>query len=134
MTGYSDLAAAQVAPTRAPSLGQPLIRLAAISKEFRQGEGVLQVLKGIDLCIYPGEFVAIMGQSGSGKSTLMNILGCLDQPSAGEYWFEGKAVAHMSGDELARLRRDAFGFVFQQYNLLMDNDASDHVQLPALYT
>lgn len=115
-------------------LGQALIHLQALSKHFPQGEGVLQVLQDINLSIYPGEFVAIMGQSGSGKSTLMNILGCLDQPSSGDYWFNGQAVAQMSGDELARLRRDAFGFVFQQYHLLKDIDASANVQLPALYT
>ncbi len=114
--------------------GKPLIELRGIRKHFPQGEGVLPVLNGIDLSIYPGEFVAIMGQSGSGKSTLMNILGCLDQPSAGAYWFAGQAVAQMNKDDLARLRRDAFGFVFQQYNLLADNDACDNVQLPALYS
>jgi len=114
--------------------GKALIHLQALSKHFPQGEGVLQVLQDINLSIYPGEFVAIMGQSGSGKSTLMNILGCLDQPSSGDYWFNGRAVAQMSGDELARLRRDAFGFVFQQYHLLKDIDASANVQLPALYT
>lgn len=118
----------------AASEAQPLIRLQGIGKHFPQGEDVLPVLHGIDLSIYPGEFVAIMGQSGSGKSTLMNILGCLDQPSCGEYWFGGTPVAQMSADDLARLRRDAFGFVFQQYNLLADADASANVQLPALYT
>ncbi|MFO1369429.1 MAG: MacB family efflux pump subunit [Marinagarivorans sp.] len=117
----------------APS-NRPLIELRGIGKHFPQGEGDLQVLKDINLSIYSGEFVAIMGQSGSGKSTLMNILGCLDQPSSGEFWFDGQAVAQMNGDELARLRRDAFGFVFQQYHLLKDIDASANVQLPALYT
>jgi macrolide transport system ATP-binding/permease protein len=113
---------------------QPLLKLQQIRKSFQQGEGELTVLQGIDLTIYPGEFVAIMGQSGSGKSTLMNILGCLDKPSSGQYWFAGADVAQMSSDDLARLRRDAFGFVFQQYNLLADASASENVQLPALYT
>ncbi|HEY6528586.1 MAG TPA: MacB family efflux pump subunit [Cellvibrionaceae bacterium] len=118
----------------ARDLKQPLLKLQQIRKSFQQGEGELTVLQGIDLTIYPGEFVAIMGQSGSGKSTLMNILGCLDKPSSGQYWFAGADVAQMSSDDLARLRRDAFGFVFQQYNLLADASASENVQLPALYT
>lgn len=124
----SDVARTNVNPQ------QPLLKLQQIRKSFQQGEGELTVLEGLDLTIYPGEFVAIMGQSGSGKSTLMNILGCLDKPSGGQYWFNGTDVAQMSSDDLARLRRDAFGFVFQQYNLLADADASENVQLPALYT
>ena len=97
---------------------RPLIELQGITRSFGEGELAVPVLKGIDLKIWPGEFVAIMGPSGSGKSTLMNILGCLDQPSAGQYRFNGRDVSALNRDELALLRRDAFGFVFQSYNLL----------------
>lgn len=111
----------------------PLIELKGITRSFGQGELAVPVLKGIDLKIYPGEFVAIMGPSGSGKSTLMNILGCLDQPSSGEYWFDGRDVSALSRDELALLRREAFGFVFQSYNLLPGMTARENVEIPAIY-
>ena len=111
----------------------PLIELKGITRSFGQGDLAVPVLKGIDLKIWPGEFVAIMGPSGSGKSTLMNILGCLDQPSSGEYWFDGRDVSALSRDELALLRREAFGFVFQSYNLLPGMTARENVEIPALY-
>ncbi|TVT35241.1 MacB family efflux pump subunit [Marinobacter vinifirmus] len=111
----------------------PLIELKGITRSFGQGDLAVPVLKGIDLKIYPGEFVAIMGPSGSGKSTLMNILGCLDQPSSGEYWFDGRDVSALSRDELALLRREAFGFVFQSYNLLPGITARENVEIPAIY-
>src|SRR6187551_206244 len=112
---------------------QPLIKLAGVTKTFRNGELAVQILHGIDIEIYPGEFVAIMGQSGSGKSTLMNILGCLDRPTTGEYFFAGKNVAELDGDGLAQLRREAFGFVFQSYNLLGGSTACENVEMPATY-
>ena len=93
----------------------------------------VEVLHGIDLAIYPGEFVAIVGASGSGKSTLMNILGCLDRPTSGSYRFLGEDVSRLGRDELARLRREAFGFVFQSYNLLSRTTALENVQTPLLY-
>jgi len=111
----------------------PLIELKGITRSFGQGGLAVPVLKGIDLKIWPGEFVAIMGPSGSGKSTLMNILGCLDQPSSGEYWFDGRDVSALSRDELALLRREAFGFVFQSYNLLPGMTARENVEIPAIY-
>ena len=111
----------------------PLIELKGITRSFGQGDLAVPVLKGIDLKIWPGEFVAIMGPSGSGKSTLMNILGCLDQPSSGEYWFDGRDVSALSRDELALLRREAFGFVFQSYNLLPGMTARENVEIPAIY-
>ncbi|WP_199457486.1 MULTISPECIES: MacB family efflux pump subunit [unclassified Marinobacter] len=111
----------------------PLIELKGITRSFGQGDLAVPVLKGIDLKIWPGEFVAIMGPSGSGKSTLMNILGCLDQPSSGEYWFDGRDVSALSRDELALLRREAFGFVFQSYNLLPGITARENVEIPAIY-
>ncbi|WP_303289677.1 MacB family efflux pump subunit [Marinobacter sp. SS5-14b] len=111
----------------------PLIDLRGITRSFGEGELAVPVLKGIDLEIYPGEFVAIMGPSGSGKSTLMNILGCLDQATAGQYWFDGRDVSALSRDELALLRREAFGFVFQSYNLLPGMTAQENVEIPAIY-
>lgn len=113
---------------------QPLIKLSGVTKTFRNGEIETEVLHGIDLEIYPGEFVAIMGQSGSGKSTLMNILGCLDRATTGDYFFNGKSVADLDTDGLAQLRREAFGFVFQSYNLLGGATASENVEMPATYS
>ncbi len=112
----------------------PLIKLSGVTKTFQNGDLSTRVLHGIDLEIYPGEFVAIMGQSGSGKSTLMNILGCLDKPSTGEYFFAGKDVSDFEADELAQLRREAFGFVFQSYNLLSGATACENVEMPATYS
>jgi macrolide transport system ATP-binding/permease protein len=93
----------------------------------------VDALKGVSLAIHPGEFVAIMGASGSGKSTLMNILGCLDRPSDGEYLFAGQDVSKFDADALAYLRREAFGFVFQSYNLLASATAEENVEIPAVY-
>jgi macrolide transport system ATP-binding/permease protein len=111
----------------------PLIELRGITKVFRNGEVETRVLHGIDLQIYRGEFVAIMGQSGSGKSTLMNILGCLDKSTSGQYLFDGRDVSALDRDGLAQLRREAFGFVFQSYNLLGGLSARDNVAMPATY-
>src|SRR5581483_10790459 len=96
----------------------PLIQISGVTKTYRTGDLAVEVLHGIDLEIGSGEFVAIVGQSGSGKSTLMNILGCLDRPTTGTYRFMGQDVSELGRDELARLRREAFGFVFQSYNLI----------------
>jgi macrolide transport system ATP-binding/permease protein len=111
----------------------PLIELKGITKTYRNGELAVEVLHGIDLTIHEGELLAIVGASGSGKSTLMNILGCLDQPTTGSYRFRGRDVAALSRDELAALRRDAFGFVFQSYNLIATGTAADNVEVPAVY-
>ncbi|RZL62708.1 MAG: MacB family efflux pump subunit [Variovorax sp.] len=111
----------------------PLIALKGVTKTYRNGDLAVEVLHGIDLEIYPGELVAIMGASGSGKSTLMNILGCLDRPSSGTYHFMGRDVSGLDRDELAELRREAFGFVFQSYNLIATGTASDNVEVPAVY-
>ncbi|HMH52995.1 MAG TPA: MacB family efflux pump subunit [Candidatus Acidoferrum sp.] len=111
----------------------PLIELSGVTKTYRTGELAVEVLHGVDLAIYPGEFVAIVGASGSGKSTLMNILGCLDRPTSGSYRFLGEDVSDLGRDELARLRREAFGFVFQSYNLIAAASATENVEVPAVY-
>jgi macrolide transport system ATP-binding/permease protein len=111
----------------------PLIELTDVTKVYRTGGQEVRALDGVSLTIRHGEFVAIMGQSGSGKSTLMNILGCLDRPSSGSYAVAGTNVASLTGDELAALRRDTFGFVFQRYNLLSTMTATENVELPAIY-
>jgi len=111
----------------------PLIRLRGITKVYGEGQAQLRALKGIDLDIHAGEFVAVMGPSGSGKSTAMNTLGCLDTPSAGEYLFQGVHVERLSRDQRARLRRHFLGFVFQGYNLLARTSAQENVELPLLY-
>jgi putative ABC transport system ATP-binding protein len=111
----------------------PLIELAGVTKTYGQGSAAFQALRGVDLKIERGEFVAIMGPSGSGKSTAMNILGCLDTPSAGEYRFKGQPVQRLSRDERALLRRRWLGFVFQGFNLLPRTSALENVELPLLY-
>lgn len=109
------------------------MQVQGLIREFPAGEDKIRVLHGVDLTIYQGEMVAIIGQSGSGKSTLMNILGCLDQPSAGSYCIYGKPIDQLSADELAQLRREHFGFIFQRYHLLGDISAQDNVAVPAVY-
>ncbi|KMT57207.1 MacB family efflux pump subunit [Pseudomonas fildesensis] len=112
----------------------PLIELKNIRKSYGGGDSPqVDVLRGIDLSIHAGEFVAIVGASGSGKSTLMNILGCLDRPTVGDYLFAGENVAQLDSDELAWLRREAFGFVFQGYHLIPSGSAQENVEMPAIY-
>ncbi|MGD9479819.1 MacB family efflux pump subunit [Shinella sp. G-2] len=110
-----------------------LLSLRDVTKTFYNGDFAVEVLHGISLDIAAGEFVAIIGQSGSGKSTLMNILGCLDQPTSGDYRIDGEPVADFDGDELAALRRRTFGFVFQSYNLIPTASARENVEVPAIY-
>ncbi|HEA3086492.1 TPA: MacB family efflux pump subunit [Aeromonas dhakensis] len=112
---------------------EPLLQLSGIRRHFGDGERRVEVLKGIDLTIARGEMVAIVGASGSGKSTLLNILGCLDQPSEGDYRVAGRETSRLAADALATLRREHFGFIFQRYHLLGDLSARDNVALPALY-
>jgi len=114
--------------------GSPLIDLTDIRKTFVTGGDMsVEALRGVTLSIYPGEFVAIMGASGSGKSTLMNILGCLDRATSGTYFFAGQDVSTLDSDALAWLRREAFGFIFQSYNLLPGATAEENVEIPAIY-
>jgi len=112
---------------------QPLIELRGLGRDYPSGEDTISALRDVNLVINSGEFVAIMGQSGSGKSTLMNILGCLDRPTSGTYAMTGQQVGEMSPDELARLRREHFGFVFQRYQLLGALSAVGNVEIPAIY-
>ncbi len=111
----------------------PLIELKAVTKTYGTGATALQALKGVDLCIEKGDFVAIMGPSGSGKSTAMNTLGCLDCPSTGAYLFNGIHVETLGRDQRALLRRRYLGFVFQGFNLLARTSAQENVELPLLY-
>lgn len=110
-----------------------VIEIQKITRDFHLGQEIVHVLKGIDLNIEKGEYVAIMGPSGSGKSTLMNLLGCLDTPTAGTYILNGKDVSQMSDDELADIRNKEIGFVFQTFNLLPRTTALDNVALPMIY-
>lgn len=112
---------------------ESLIEIKGITKEFRIGSQVIRALREIDLEINKGEYLALMGASGSGKSTLMNILGCLDTPSAGSYHLRGKDVSRMNDDQLAEIRNKEIGFVFQTFNLLPRYTALDNVALPLIY-
>ncbi|MBW7900206.1 MAG: ABC transporter ATP-binding protein [Rhodocyclaceae bacterium] len=114
-------------------MAEALIRVAGLAKSYMTAAGDFPALKGVDLVIERGEFVAVMGPSGSGKSTFMNILGCLDRASAGEYVLDGRPVGALSSDELATLRRRTIGFVFQGFNLLPRMSLEDNVALPLVY-
>jgi macrolide transport system ATP-binding/permease protein len=135
----SDLGSGVLARPSEPALAAqpasgPLIELIDLTKTYRSGEFDVEVLHGVSLKIYPGEFLAVMGASGSGKTTLMNMIGCLDRPSSGTYRFMGEDVSGFERDELARLRREAFGFVFQSYNLIGNASALENVEVPAVYS
>lgn len=112
---------------------EEIIRLEGITRDFPLGNQTVKVLKGIDLSIRKNEYVALMGPSGSGKSTLMNLLGCLDTPTAGSYWLNGQDVSRLSDNELAEVRNKEIGFVFQTFNLLPRSNALENVSLPLVY-
>jgi putative ABC transport system ATP-binding protein len=114
-------------------MNTPIIDIKAITRDFQLGTETVNVLKGIDLLINKGEYVALMGPSGSGKSTLMNILGCLDTPTSGSYILNGKQVSEMHDNELAEIRNIEIGFVFQTFNLMPRTTALDNVALPMVY-
>jgi len=114
-------------------MANPLINIKALKRDFQLGSETIYVLKGIDLQINKGEYVALMGPSGSGKSTLMNLLGCLDTPTSGTYILNGKDVSQMHDDDLAEIRNKEIGFVFQTFNLLPRTTALDNVALPMIY-
>ena len=112
---------------------EPTIRTHNLQRRYRMGEELIHALRGVDLTVQRGEYVAIMGPSGSGKSTLMNMIGCLDTPDEGEYWLNGKLVSAMNDRELARVRNKEVGFIFQTFNLLPRADALHNVELPLIY-
>jgi putative ABC transport system ATP-binding protein len=114
-------------------MANPLIKITNLKRDFVLGSEIIYVLKGIDLEINKGEYVALMGPSGSGKSTLMNLLGCLDTPTSGSYILNGKDVSQMDDDELADIRNTEIGFVFQTFNLMPRTTALDNVALPMVY-
>ena len=114
-------------------MSTPIILTRGIVKEFPSGAGPVRILHGIDLEVHAGEFVALMGPSGSGKSTFMNILGCLDSPTEGDYFLDGQSVAYQEAAQLAAIRNRAIGFVFQGFNLLPRSTLADNVSLPLIY-
>lgn len=114
-------------------MSDPILKLTGIRRIYGSGDTEVRALDGVDLDVHSGEFIAIIGQSGSGKSTLMNILGCLDRATSGEYLVHGEDVSELTTDELAKLRRESFGFIFQRYNLLTNISAAENVEIPAIY-
>lgn len=126
-------ASSETAPVGLDHSARVVIRAEGLTKTYRMGDVDVRALRDATFDVREGEMVAIMGQSGSGKSTLMNILGCLDQPTAGEYWLDGTSTSALSDDELAAIRNKRIGFVFQQFNLLARTTAVEQVELPLLY-
>jgi putative ABC transport system ATP-binding protein len=129
----SRSAVIEAASGPARSIAQAVIRTEGLRKEYHLGAEVVRALRGVDLTVEKNEYVAIMGPSGSGKSTLMNMIGCLDTPTAGEYWLNGTAVAGLRDDELAHIRNKEIGFVFQTFNLLARATSLHNVELPLIY-
>ena len=117
----------------APAMSDAVIRVAALAKKYRMGAETIHALNGLDCAIGANEYVAVMGPSGSGKSTLMNIIGCLDRPTQGDYWLSGENIAKLGDRALARVRNRRIGFVFQTFNLLPRATALQNVEVPLIY-
>lgn len=133
MEGKNEAGEVEAIEPQTHGEGESLISMRNIWKTYQMGEEQLHALRGVSFDVKKGEYVAIIGPSGSGKSTLMNLIGCLDSPSKGEYWINGHQVADMSDDELARIRNKEIGFVFQTFNLLSRATALHNVELPLIY-
>jgi putative ABC transport system ATP-binding protein len=129
----STTTAAGPAPVAGRDISDVVIRVEGLRKDYKMGAEVVRALRGVDITIRRNEYVAVMGPSGSGKSTFMNLIGCLDVPSGGQYWLNGQPVAGMSETDLARIRNRELGFVFQSFNLLPRASALDNVALPLIY-
>ena len=112
---------------------RPLIQIKGLTKHYEMGDTVVRALDGVDLAVQEGEFISITGASGSGKSTLMHLLGCLDRPTSGEYWMDGELVSSMADKQLAVIRNQKIGFVFQTFNLIQRTSALDNVSVPLFY-
>lgn len=123
----------QMADVSASAGSEPVIRVRDLHKNYRMGSDTIHALNGVDCAIHANEYVAVMGPSGSGKSTLMNIIGCLDRPTSGEYWLSGENVSKLGDKSLARVRNRRIGFVFQTFNLLPRASALQNVEIPLMY-
>jgi putative ABC transport system ATP-binding protein len=115
------------------TMAEPLIQIKKLSKEYKMGGEMLKALDEVSLTVYQGDFLAIIGPSGSGKSTLMNVIGCLDAPTSGEYWLAGEEVSRLKENKLADIRNQKIGFIFQGFNLLSKLTAIENVELPLIY-
>ena len=114
-------------------MGKAIIQITDLKREFRMGDEIVHALKGVSMEVHEGEFVTIMGSSGSGKSTMLNILGCLDSPTSGSYLIDGVPVNSLNRNQLATIRNEKIGFIFQSYNLLPRTTAIENVELPLIY-